>query len=258
MINLKKGIEVAKKAILKSGKLLLADFNKTTIVKWNKGFDFTTKTDLKSQEIIVNEIRKNFPNHGIVAEENYCRNPKAIYQWYIDPLDGTKEFFRGIPNFNIAISLQKKDHLILGMVYRPTTKELFYAWENGGAWKNEVKIKVSQQSKLMESYLYTHLPEKDFNWQALEKINNKVYKIRGFQEENASLAWLAMGACEAVIHLNKPCRCKWWDVAAGFIIVREAGGYVSDLNGQEIKPTLKNGFIASNKTIHHQIIKILS
>lgn len=257
----KRAEELAKEA----GKILQKHSQKTTVKKQKRDIlDIVTEADLESERFLIKKLHKYFPDHNIYSEERGDELRRSDFIWVIDPLDGSKEFVRGLPIYNVSLALEYKGEVVVGVVFRPPTNELFSAAKGRGATLNGKKISVSKESELKNSFIWTHLPsyknseaEFRFTWPILEKLARNCYRLRPFSEDVASLCWLALGALEGyVLTISGP---SWWDVAAGLLMVKEAGGNVTDIYGEKIKDRdLSKGIVASNGKIHESLLKILS
>jgi len=250
----------------KTGKILMDNSEKIEIVKFKDRQDIATNLDYKIEEIIIKAIKKNFPGHNILSEEigSIKTNKKSDYLWIIDPIDCTKHFIRKIPFFSISIALQHKNKIVFGLVYNPATKEMFYAQSNKGAYLNNKKIKVSCQNNLKNAFIYVELPvfnlaSKEFIRYSkfLTKLNLSSYRLRVFGSGSLGLCYVAKGAFDAYVNLGNPTRI--YDIAAGLIILREAAGKDSCLNGDLIKWKENSNLLvlASNNIIHNKILGLL-
>ncbi|MBU0619353.1 inositol monophosphatase [Patescibacteria group bacterium] len=263
-MNLKKAKKVAEDAVFKAGSFILANQDKVKVKAYKDRQDIVTNIDLQAEKIIIDILVKSFPDHNIISEEKGEIKHNSQYTWYIDPLDGTKEYLRRLPVFNVNISLETVKETLLGVVYAPRFNELFTAVKNTGAFENKQPINVSTQKQLKNAFIYTHLPSYKRPktgtkkvWDQLVKIANASYRLRSFQADMISLCWVAKGAVDAYIFLLE--QEKWWDVAAGLLMVQEAGGKVTDLQGQPIKNCdLSQGILASNGKIHKALLEILN
>jgi len=268
MIDLNRARKFSEEVAKEAGHFLLENQKKVQI-KAYKAYkdrqDIVTNVDLASEKIIISAIEKKYPKHNIHSEEKGVLDKKSQYTWVIDPLDGTKEYLRGLPIYSINLSLEDKKEILLGTVYVPKAKSMFSALRNRGAFENGKRIKVSSQNKLKDSFIYTHLPVKERKlsdsleviWSKLEKIFNFCYRLRSFQIDILSLCWLAKGGLDGYVLFFKD--EKWWDIAAGLLILEEAGGKITDIFGKTISNNdLSNGIVASNAQIHDQLIKILN
>lgn len=217
--------------------------------------EIVTKADLLSEEIIIREIKKNFPSHGILSEEKGEVKSVSDYLWIIDPIDGTTNFTMHNPLWSISIGLAHDDKIIFGAVYAPVTDELFIAEKNKGANLNGKKIKVSKIKNNMTLNTFCHgSTQKDLK-RALDYY--KKQKLNGFDcrqlgSAAIELSCVASGRVESIVIPG----AHSWDVAAGVLLVEEAGGIITDLNGEDW--TVKsNGIVASNGLVHREILKVL-
>ncbi|MBT3408753.1 inositol monophosphatase [Candidatus Woesearchaeota archaeon] len=241
-------IEAAKEA----GKILMKHYGKIQIEFKGEYFDaasILTQADIDSEKKIVEILRKNFPSHNIFSEEEIQENKGSEYTWYIDPLDGTSNFSRNIPLFGISIGLVKGNQSILGVLYFPALNLLVKAEKGKGAFANGEKISVSNR-QLKESLYYSGGYHKG-KFQLEKSIGDKVGIVKIIDASSYEFAQIAMGDAELYILDN-----VLHDVAAGVIIVKEAGGRVTDSDGSEWTVESKD-IVASNKVIHDDIIKLL-
>lgn len=265
-LDLLKTKDFVEKLVKEAGKFLLENQNKVQIKKYKDRQDICTNIDLAVEKMVIEALEKKYPTHNILSEEKGLIDKKGEFTWVIDPLDGTKEYIRGFPIFNVNISLEANRKTLLGTVFLPKTNDIFSAVGRLGAFKNGCKTAVSQEAKLENSFIYTHLPdykmpEKFFKktWIKLGAILRLCYRLRSFQADILSLCWLANGGLEGFI-LLPPTSARWWDLATGILMVEEAGGKVTDQKGKPLR--LKDGkvesIVASNGRIHGQILKILN
>jgi len=194
--------------------------------------DFVTYVDKTSEERIIKELRKLLPEAGFIAEENSKLEQKDTYNWIIDPLDGTTNFIHKVPLFAISIALAKKNEIILGVIYEINLHECFYAWKDGGAYLNGHQISVSDCAKLKDSLLATGFPYHDYDrldaYLALFKdLMKSTHGLRRLGSAAVDLAYTACGRFDGFYEYG----LNSWDVAAGTIIIEEAGGVVSDFQG---------------------------
>lgn len=247
--------QTAIKAARTAGKLLLEKFKKLDrkTVKFKSKHDILLPLDLQAEKIILDIIRKKYPNHHILSEESGELGPKSDYLWIVDPLDGTTNYSMGNPLFNTSIALAYKNELILGVIYAPCLKEFYLAEKDKGALLNGKSIHVSQKNKLSQALLtYCH-GSRDKNIKRILKIYQK-FKFSGFDmrqlgSAGLELAFVARGSTECIMIPG----AHIWDVAAGTLLVREAGGKVTDFKGKEWNLKSKD-ILASNGKMHNQII----
>lgn len=264
-INLKKTKDFAEKLAKRVGKFLLEKQDKVEILEFKDKQDILTNIDLQAEKIIVNAISKNFPNHNINSEEVGIIDNNSEFTWVIDPLDGTKEYFRGLPYYSVCISLENRKEILIACIYIPATDELYSAAKGFGAFENEgLKLKVSIQGKLDHAIIAAHPPnhkvkEPGFSkiWNILAKVAKSSYRLRPTAYDNIILCYLAKGAFDAYFVLIEK-GPKWWDIAPGLSIAQEAGAKVTNRYGDPlVMGNFKDGIIVSNGKIHDQLLKIL-
>ncbi|MEK6939769.1 MAG: inositol monophosphatase family protein [Nanoarchaeota archaeon] len=242
----------------KAGNFLLRNFRKdeSLIKKRGTAKEVHLLQDLKSDKLIISEIKKKFPKHNILTEESGFIDKKSDYTWIIDPLDGSTNFARGNPFFAVSIALMKDKELLLGVVYAPYLKELYVAEKGKGAYLNGKKIYVSQTDTLAKSY-FVSCEGGDATNREIAKINAKflpaVKDMRKLGSAALESASVAAGRSEAYIVRQ----ISSWDVAAGVLLVEEAGGTVTDFAG---KPwaAKKSNLVFSNGKMHGKILTGLS
>jgi len=224
-----------------------------------KGFnDFVTFVDRESERIIAEGLMQLLPSAGILAEEDTAFAGDGKYRWIVDPLDGTTNFIHGVHPFSISIALEKEGELLTGVVYEAAGREIFTAWKNGGAWLNGKRINVSQAGKISDCLVATGFPYKDFSklqayLDMLGFLMKSTQGIRRMGSASLDLSYVACGRFDIFYEYS----LKPWDVAAGTLIVREAGGTVTDFSGRTENITGKE-IIASNGKIHPEILEIIN
>lgn len=261
--DLRNFLEFAEGLAVKAGSLLLKEQTKVKIVKHKDRKDIATSADLASEKLVIDSILKAFPDHGLISEEKGEINKPANFLWYIDPLDGTKEYIRGIPLWNFSMALEYKNETVVSVVYRPQEGSLFSAQRDSGSFLNGRRIKTSETDNLEDSFVYCYLPSyhRDKNrygkaFKKLAELGKRVYRLRSLSDENTALSWLAQGGIEAYVNLsNKP---KWHDIAPGILIAKEAGAEICDLRGNVFRKGVFNGIVASNnKRIRAKLLELL-
>lgn len=266
MIDLNSALNFAKKVSLQAGNFIKKQQIKILKTKTD-AFDIQTTADLGSEKIIIQAIKNKFPNHNILSEEIGYINNNSPYTWVLDPLDGTKEFIRNIPNYSINITLEDNKNTLLGVCFNPITNYMFFTSKNNGAYLNHKKISVSNKNKLAQAFIYTHLPDIRMSphvfentWKISKNVAKNCYRLRGIGEDVNSLCNVAMGAAEGFfIYTGKSWGPKWWDIAAGILLVSESGGKVTDFKGNAINnKNLTNGIIAANTKIHQQLLSLIN
>ncbi|HEX7456645.1 MAG TPA: inositol monophosphatase [Candidatus Nanoarchaeia archaeon] len=254
---MKKELEVAIKAAKEAGKILQDGFGRNLKVKFKKDNSPVTRYDLKVEERILLILQRNFPDYSISSEEKGLIDKKSEYLWLVDPIDGTSNFVCGIPLFNITIALVKNKETLLCAVHNPATDELFSTEAGKGAFLNGEKIRVSDVGDLSESLVVfgrgRQKENKEVFAEVFNKVSTKIRTPRVFGSLSLDLAYVASGKFEARIDLGN----GWRDHAAGALLVREAGGAATDLNGEEWNFD-KNNIVASNRKIHRELLTVLN
>ncbi len=239
-------------ATKQASKVILKYFGKKESIKIKPNKSLVAAADLEANKVIIKTIKKHFPNHSILSEESGFENKKSDYKWVIDPIDGTHNFLHGIPIFGTSIALEYKNEVILGVLHFPILKLTVIAEKNKGAFLNGKRIKVSNKKSLEHSFIlfefsYANRKEKtDF----LEKLIHKTIDVRNFGSAVYHLLLVACGKCDGFVILAT----NEWDIAAGFLIVEEAGGKITDLHGNKWNPH-QSKYIISNGKIHKELLK---
>lgn len=248
-----------------AGAILLSERPNASIVTTKAhSLDFATTGDIASEKYLRREINQKFPSHGILGEEEGTTNSDSDYTWVLDPLDGTLDYKRGLTSFNVHIALEYKGVLIVGCIYRPMTAELFTASKGLGVKKNGISAKTSKIESLKESIVRIKLPrattspaDLDVSITIIRLLAQDTGLLREGWEDGVALGDVAAGSIEGfIVPRVGP---KWWDVAAGILMVEEAGGKVTDMVGNKIKNRdLSKGIVASNGKIHEELLKIIN
>ncbi len=254
-------LNVAINAALAAGKSIMRFYSRLENLKiQEKGFnDYVSEADQESEKIITASLIKAYPKYKITAEESGSNLIESEYEWFIDPLDGTTNFIHGIPQFAISIGLCKNKLPILGVVYDPFKNELFTAEEGKGALMNDKKIRVSAAKSIKTSVFGTGIPyrKKDHAGVYIETLKTlmdaRCGSIRRLGAASLDLSYVACGRLDGFWEFN----LKPWDIAAGSIIVKEAGGHISDINNTK-KYFQSGNVLAANINLHQEIIKSLS
>lgn len=214
--------------------------------------DLVSYVDKTAEEQIIHQLSALIPGSSILAEESGTSNKGSEYQWIIDPLDGTTNYIHGLSPAAISIALQKNNKTVLGVVYEHALDECFYAWKNGGAFLNNKRIHVSKVNILSESLIATGFPYNDFSrlnpfMKSLEHFMYNTHGVRRLGSAATDLVYVACGRFEAFYEYS----LHPWDVAAGALIVEEAGGQVSDFSGGD-NYLFGKEIIASNSLINKE------
>jgi myo-inositol-1(or 4)-monophosphatase len=242
-------IEIAREA----GQILMAHRGVGFELKGE--YDLVTAADRASEKFIVNRLRQEFPEHGIVAEEGGRAELDAPYRWYIDPLDGTTNFAHGYPVWNVTLGLAHNDEVIAGVVFDPTNRELFAAERGAGARLNGARIHVSKAATLNDSLLSTGFPSRkrhqNVNIHFYYQLAMCTHGVRRGGAAAIDLAYTACGRAEGFWEFG----LSPWDMAAGSLLVEEAGGKVSGMRGEKFNVQGKH-LLADNGHIHEETVKL--
>ena len=232
--------------------------NITQVNVENKGLhDFVTYVDKTSEEKIVNKLSEILPEAGFIAEEGTSTKKGEIYNWIIDPLDGTTNYIHGLTPFAISIALSRNNEIILGVVHEIGLNESFYAWEGSNAYLNGAEIKVSDKMNIDESLIATGFPYYDYKrispfLESLEYFMKNSHGVRRLGSAATDLVYIACGRFEAFYEYS----LNPWDVAAGAFIVQQAGGKVSDFKGEQ-NYIFGKEIIACNDAVFNEFLEIV-
>ena len=248
-------LEVAIEAAQEGGRILMEEFARPVHISYKGDVDLVTQADKRSEEAVVRRLRREFPSHAIVAEEGGGSESDSRFRWHVDPLDGTTNFAHHFPWFAVSIGLEEAGELIAGVIYNPAHGELYTAERGEGAYLNERRIHVSQAERLAVSLLGTGFPTHKrtqnpnihFYWQFT--LNS-----HGVRRVGAAALDLCMVACSRLDGFWE-FGLKSWDTAAGALLVREAGGRVTDFSGKAFVPG-DYVCLASNGLIHDEMMNM--
>ena len=247
------------KATEAAAKIIKENFDSGFTVFNKEGINnLVTEIDHKSEKAIIDVIKSEFPNHYILSEEVGALVQESEYKWIIDPIDGTVNYANGIPICCVSIGIEKAGKMEMGAVFNPFINEFFFAERGAGAFMNDKKISVSSKSELIKSCMvtgfpYTYLDEPNGPLQVFEKFIRKGIPVRRLGSAAIDLCWVAAGRFDGFYEHQ----LSAWDSAAGFIIVEEAGGKVTNLKGEPYNP-YKPGLIATNGLIHDDLVRVLN
>jgi myo-inositol-1(or 4)-monophosphatase len=232
--------------------------NKKKSIFYKGEVDLVTQFDNKSQDLIVNALSKKFPDYGILSEEDVSQNLDAPIKWIVDPLDGTTNFAHGLPIWAITLALEIESTIVLGIVYDPTREEMFSAIENNGAFLNRRRIRVSKTNELAQALLVTGFPY-DIRESEVNNLNHfsnfavRAQAVRRLGSAALDLCYTACGRFDGYWEL----KLSPWDQAAGSLILKEAGGKVTDFSGNRFN-IYGDEVLGTNGLIHTQMMKILN
>ena len=259
MINLEKICKEIENIACETGDFILKESVGFDIARTeSKGFnDFVSYVDKGAEKMLVERLGSLLPEAGYITEEGTIKKTGLKYCWVIDPLDGTTNFLHGLHPYAISIGLKKYDEVVAGLVYEVTGNEVFSAWKDGGAWLNGKLIHVSKAKKLADSLIATGLPYTDFDrldqyMKMLTYFCKHTHGIRRLGSAAVDLAYVACGRFEVFYEYG----LHPWDIAAGIILVREAGGQISDFSGVE-KNLTGTEIVAANSSVFPEVLEIV-
>ncbi len=250
MSYLETAVEIAREA----GALLATYFERRVPFELKGEFDLVTEADRASEKIVVERLRSHFPGHAIVAEEGSGHETDSEYRWYIDPLDGTTNFAHGFPMFNISIGLERAGEGAAGVVYNPVHDEMFAAERGAGAFLNGRRIHVSKARRLEDSLSVTGFPslkrKNDVNIYFYYEMAMASHGTRRTGTAALDLAYVAAGRFDLFWEFG----LRPWDMAAGTLLVKEAGGRVSDMKGAPHSVNASEHLLADNGLLHEEAL----
>ncbi|HEX2255976.1 MAG TPA: inositol monophosphatase family protein [Afifellaceae bacterium] len=253
-------INVMVRAATKAGRVLSRDFGEVENLQVSrKGpADFVSASDRRAEEIIRAELERARPGYGFVMEEaGETSGSDPQHRWIVDPLDGTTNFLHGIPLFTVSIALERQGRLHAGLVYNPVSEELFTAERGAGAFLNDRRIRVAGRGSLAEAVVATGIPHlgRGDPGRFIKELAGMMGTVAGVRRTGAAsldLAWVAAGRFDGFWEHG----LSAWDVAAGILLIREAGGFVSEPGGGD-RMMESGSIVAGNETIHRQLCALL-
>jgi myo-inositol-1(or 4)-monophosphatase len=253
-------LNVATKAAREAGKIInRASQDVGSLKIQTKDYnDFVSEVDRGAEQAIIDVLKSAYPTHGFLGEESGETNSDAESIWIIDPLDGTTNFLHNFPAYCISIALQEKGVLTQSVIYDPVRNDLFTATKGRGAFLNDRRIRVTNRSKLQESLISTGFPFKDYSYldTYLDIFKDMIKKTSGIRRPGSAaldLAYVAAGYSDGFFEIN----LSPWDIAAGALLVQEAGGIVGDFEGNE--SWLKSGnIVAGNPKVFGQMLQVIA
>ena len=230
---------------------------KSSQVKEKGLHDYVTYVDLEAEKRITSELSRFLPGAGFIVEENKELEKADEYNWIVDPLDGTTNFIHGIPMFSVSIALMQGSELVIGVIYEANSQECFYAWKGGGAFLNRNPIQVTETHKLTDALFATGFPYSDYDKldEYLHFFRDLLLQSRGMRRLGSAaldLAYVACGRFEGFYEYG----LKPWDVAAGTLIVKQAGGQVTDFSGGE-NHLFGKELMATNGALHQALLGMM-
>jgi len=254
-------INLITKACMKASRSLIRDFGEIENLQVSsKGpGDFVTSADKRTEKILIEELQKAHPEYGIITEEKGTINKSNTKnRWIIDPIDGTFNFMNGIPQFAISIGYEEESEIKCGVIFNPITNEMFCAEKGNGAYLNNSRIRVSNQNKIKDSLIVTGGPKaaskiKDKIFSEYVNVSNNVSNVRKFGSAALDVAYVACGRFDGYWQRE----LNYWDIAAGIIILKEAGGFI-DFFEEDKNVPLKKNILASNSFIHEELRELIN
>ena len=244
------------KACMKASRSLIRDFGEieNLQVSAKAPGDFVSSADKRTEKILIEELQKAHPEYGIITEESGIINRTNVNnRWIIDPIDGTMNFLNGVPQFAISVGYEENNEIKCGVILNPITNEMFCAEKGNGAYLNNSRIRVSNKKKLINALLVTGGPKQNSNikdkiFSEYINVSKKVSNVRKFGSAALDMAFVASGRFDGYWQRE----LNYWDIAAGIIIIKEAGGFVSFFEDDKDNQ-LKKNIIASNSNIHDEL-----
>lgn len=251
-MDVSKLVQIIEPIIKEVGSFVLSRFNTPLIIRKKAGGSLVTDVDIKTEELLISRLKSIIPGASFIGEESGASGTTSEYCWVIDPLDGTTNFIHGLPYFCISVALTHHDIPVWGAVYAPITDEFMYAFARGGAYVNNKPISVSSLifNKDLTIISLCHAKEEPFI-APIEQIRNMLPKacaVRCLGATALDIAYVASGKINGIVAAN----FAWWDIAAGLLLMQEAGGTVTDFDGKQInKESLS--LIGGHKELQHQV-----
>jgi myo-inositol-1(or 4)-monophosphatase len=253
-------LNVMIKAAQKASRALKRDFGEVEQLQVSvKGpGNFVTAADRRAEETLRQELDRARPGYSFLGEEGGLQEGSdRTHCWIVDPLDGTLNFLHGIPHFAISIALEREGTIVAGVIYNPVTDELFSAERGKGAFLNDRRIRVTGRARLADTVIACALPHPSRGDVTLARkehsaVQENIAGLRRFGAAALDLAWVAAGRFDAYWERG----LSPWDMAAGIVLVREAGGFVSDMDGHDVMLS-SAGIVAGNETIHRALVLLL-
>jgi myo-inositol-1(or 4)-monophosphatase len=247
-------LETAEAIAREAGALLMDHFGRVSF-QLKGDFDLVTEADRASERLVIERLKKTFPSHSIMAEEGGGHEYDSEYRWYVDPLDGTTNFAHGYPVFNVTLALEKAGEMIAGVVFDPTRKEMFRAERGAGAFLNGAAIHVSKASRLADSLVSTGFPsharDSNANIHFYHQMAMSTHGVRRGGSAAIDLSYVACGRLEAFWEFG----LKPWDLAAGILLVEEAGGRFTTMHGEPHRIGART-LLADNGLIHEEALTL--
>ena len=254
-------INLITRACMKASRFLIRDFGEIENLQVSsKGpGDFVSSADKRTEKIIIEEHQKAHPDYGIITEETGIINKSNTKnRWIIDPIDGTMNFLNGVPQFAISVGYEENGEIVCGVIFNPIMNEMFCAEKGNGAYLNNSRIRVSNKQKIKDALLVTGGPKVDSKiknkiFSEYISVSNNVSNVRKFGSAALDMAYVSCGRFDGYWQRE----LNYWDIAAGLVILKEAGGFV-DFFEDDPRLPLKKNILASNANIHDQMKELIN
>jgi myo-inositol-1(or 4)-monophosphatase len=249
-------LEVARRAVMAAGEVAVSHFGRPQKVESKGRGNLVTEADKLAEKAMIDIIRQEYPQHNIVSEESEPSLSGSVYTWFFDPIDGTNNYYFGLPFFAMTASLARGDEILLGLVYDPLRRELFWAEKGKGAFLNDSPVSVGQRTKLESSLIGLDLGySAEHRREVLlvaQKLWVEMHSLRVMGSAALGLAYVAAGRFDLYFH-----RFLFpWDLTADILLINEAGGLVTDWEGRPAG-VRSTQLIAANRALHGEFIKLL-
>jgi len=249
-------LEAAQQIAREAGALLVTFFHRRIGYNLKGDFDLVTEADLASEKLVMERLQARFPSHAIVAEESGGRESASEYRWYIDPLDGTTNFAHGFPVFCVSMGLERSGQMIAGVIYDPLREEMFSAERGAGAWLNNRRLHVSRAACLKDALAATGFPNrkrhKSINVHFYHQMAMATHGVRRAGSAALDLAYVAAGRLDLFWEFG----LRPWDMAAGLLMVEEAGGRCTDMLGAPHSLLTAPHLLADNSLVHEETLRL--
>ena len=253
-------INLITKACMKASRSLIRDFGEIENLQVSsKGpGDFVTSADKRTEKILIEELQKAHPDYGILSEEvGFINKDNSKNRWVIDPIDGTTNFLNGVPQFAISIAYEEDAEVKCGIIFNPITNEMFSAEKGNGSYLNNSRIRVSNKKKIKDALVVTGGPKgegkiKNKIFSEYINVSNNVSNVRKFGSAALDMAYVACGRFDGYWQRE----LNYWDLAAGIIILKEAGGFI-DFFEEDPNLPLKKNILATNSNIHEDLRELI-
>jgi len=253
----------AEEWVTEAAKILALYQDKASVVQMKDTVDLSTTADIASERFLIDAIQKKYPTHAIYSEESGNLAGNSEYVWVIDPLDGTKEYARGLREYNCLLALERNGELVVGAMYRNGVTDLMSAARGFGVSVNGKPIHVSKQEDMTKAFIGFHIPVQnnpveliDMEMRVMTALIKTAYRVRPDWNDAKGCSWVARGVIDAYIlsaNVN-----QWYDIATGILLVEEAGGKVTDWYGFPVTDrNLSKGIVLSNGLLHDQILGVI-